>query len=125
MILKSQSGCKTSHEVQVLTNDLLVRAILAAADVDKVKSSLSACKTTNKVLEDAVVRNETFANKHITEALDIGVHAADNARLDWEGINADLSPLLHSCVEEGRCTEAARLALLDETVVELEIGQCC
>jgi hypothetical protein len=103
----------------MLTNNLLIRTILAGADVDEIEKYLSARETTNKVFEGTNLFDEAFTNQNLAKTCDICVNSADDARVNWNVLRIFSDVLLDGCMKLRGSAAASSLTMMDEVVGEL------
>jgi hypothetical protein len=100
------------------TSDFVVGAILPWSNIDKVEQGLAASKTTNKIFKYGNIVHDTDPNKHICEALDVGVNSTQDAGLGRDGFGLLLDVIHDGCLKLGSSTTATLLALADVLVSE-------
>jgi hypothetical protein len=104
-------GHPSYEKAERLTDDLLVCAVLACTDVDEVKQCLAACEAAHEILEHASVLNRTGAHEHISEATNVGVHAANDAGSERNVCGFCLNVILHCRMQLDGRARTTSLAL--------------
>jgi hypothetical protein len=102
-----------------LTNNLLVCAIFAGADVDEIEKRFYAGEPAYKVLEGANLFDKAFTNQNFAKTFDIRVYTADDFGVDGNVLDIILNMLRDSRVELRGSATTASLTIADEIVCEL------
>lgn len=120
---RMQTGTKSRRDRGIeqsekLTADLLIRAVLARTNVNKVEKHFPTREPARKLLESVNVVDGPDTIEHFREATDIGINAADNLDIVWNGIQVVLDILQNDGLQGGGSLASAVLTSLDEVIGE-------
>lgn len=111
------------HRVPPLTDDFLISAIFSRTDVDKIKKGLSSRESTHKVLELDDIFVDSPAYKHVAEAPNVCIDAADDPVAEGNILTLVLNILVYIREQLDSSPAATLLSFTKVVVTKLVCSQ--